>query len=348
MAIQNRTVTIKDIFAKNANTTIPNPPVVGTSYRNENLTAAEVGEGWPFKEIVDSAKFNEAMYEYTTICKLLETYGFLPWSTNTDYETGSLCLGTNGVIYQAKQATGPATTAKDPVTDTTHTYWQDFVGSNYVDLTSTQEISGTKTFTSTLYNKKNNPAIVLQHTGVTKGTTPSENEAWVVANCDSVGAAVANRLAAIGNVLSVLNNNSCFIRAYKNVSGSTDAADVGVVYPASGSPYAYAPAGGNISNTILTHIEGATASSSGYFELGNGWILQRGYVNVSVSGEQTVTFPKAFSSATSYCIVKNYGSAGSNVHNDREASFYSLTTTSAKTWATTDDTSRFWWFAIGR
>lgn len=123
MAIQNRTVTIKDVFAKNANTTIPEPPVVGISYRNENLTAAEVGEGWPFKEIVDSAKFNEAMYEYTTICKQLETYGFLPWCASTDYEIGSLCLGTDGILYQAKQPTGPSTTAYNPVNDTNHEYW---------------------------------------------------------------------------------------------------------------------------------------------------------------------------------------------------------------------------------
>ena len=123
MAIQNRTVTIKDVFAKNANTTIPEPPVVGISYRNENLTAAEVGEGWPFKEIVDSAKFNEAMYEYTTICKQLETYGFLPWCASTNYEIGSLCLGTDGILYQAKQPTGPSTTAYNPVNDTNHEYW---------------------------------------------------------------------------------------------------------------------------------------------------------------------------------------------------------------------------------
>lgn len=220
--------------------------------------------------------------------------------------------------------------------------------SNVVHTTGAEDIAGVKTFTSTLYNKKNGPALVLQATDVTKGTTPAENKAWVVAMVDSKGGAVANRLMSVGNVLRNDNSNQCFFRAYKPTSGSTDAADIGIIYPASGDPYTYAPAGGNQRDTIITHIGGITSNTSGYFELGNGWILQRGYVNVSVSGEQTVTFPKAFSTDTSYCIVKNYGSSGSNVHNDREASFYSLTTTSAKTWATTDDTSRFWWFAIGR
>lgn len=124
MAITNRTVTIKEIFASTANTTIPNPPVVGDSYRNEGTTATEIGKGWAYKNIVDSAKFNEAMYEYSTICKQLEKYGYLPWSDLTDYETGSVCLGTNGTVYQAVQNTGPSTTAYDPVNDTSHTYWR--------------------------------------------------------------------------------------------------------------------------------------------------------------------------------------------------------------------------------
>lgn len=124
MAIQNRTTTITGVFAQDAATTIPTPPVAGTSYRDTSLTTAEVNEGWPFKEIVDSSKFNQALFEYSTITKLQETYGFLPWSDLTDYDTGSYCLGTDGQLYKAKQASGPLTAAHDPVSDTTQTYWQ--------------------------------------------------------------------------------------------------------------------------------------------------------------------------------------------------------------------------------
>ena len=176
MAIQNRTVTIKNVFAKNASTTIPNPPVIGTSYRNTSLTAAEVGKGWPFKEIVDSAKFNEAMYEYTTICKQLETYGFLPWCASTNYEIGSLCLGTDGNIYQAKRNTGPSTTARNPVNDTSHTYWDLFyyttftanralvsnangkVSSSNVTTTELEYLSGLTSNVQTQLNNKVNPS----------------------------------------------------------------------------------------------------------------------------------------------------------------------------------------------
>ena len=130
MPIQNRTVTIKGVFAQDALTTIPPNPVVGTSYRDTGISADDIKKGWPFKEIVDSSHFNEHMYEESTIAKLVETYGFLPWSNLTDYEKGSYSLGTNGAIYRAKQNTGPSSTAFDPVNDTSGTYWELIFGAS--------------------------------------------------------------------------------------------------------------------------------------------------------------------------------------------------------------------------
>lgn len=138
MAIQNRTVSIKNVFAADAETTIPNPPVSGQSYRNTTTTAEEIGEGWPYKEIVDSAKFNETMYEYSTICQQLEKYGFLPWCADTDYPAGGCALGTDGNVYQAKVDTGPSSTAADPVSDTSHTYWDLFY---YPSFTASRAIA---------------------------------------------------------------------------------------------------------------------------------------------------------------------------------------------------------------
>lgn len=129
MAIPQRDVAIKSVFAEDANTTIPTPPVSGISYRDTEVTQEEIANGWPFKEIVDSSKFNQAMYEYSTITKMIEKYGFLPWSNSTDYEEGSYALGTNGTVYRAVQATGPSTTAFNPVDDTTATYWETWLDS---------------------------------------------------------------------------------------------------------------------------------------------------------------------------------------------------------------------------
>lgn len=134
MTIPNRTVTITGEFAGDAVTTIPADPVSGISYRNTAMTSTVVREGWAFKTIVDSANFNQALFEYSSVTKQMETYGFLPWSNLTNYVEGSLCLGSNGVIYQAKQNTGPSSTSKDPTTDTLNTYWEDFVGKTYATI----------------------------------------------------------------------------------------------------------------------------------------------------------------------------------------------------------------------
>ena len=129
MTIPERTVTIAGVFAEDATTTIPTPPVPGIAYRDTALTPAEAKEGWPFKEIVDSSKFNQALYEYSTISQMIEKYGFLPWSASTDYVEGSYALGTDGTIYRAVQDTGPSTTAFNPVNDTTNTYWETWLDS---------------------------------------------------------------------------------------------------------------------------------------------------------------------------------------------------------------------------
>lgn len=129
MSIPERTVTIAGVFAEDATTTIPTPPVPGIAYRDTTLTPEEAKEGWPFKEIVDSSKFNQALYEYSTISQMIEKYGFLPWSANTDYVEGSYALGTDGTIYRAVQGSGPATTAFNPVNDTTNTYWETWLDS---------------------------------------------------------------------------------------------------------------------------------------------------------------------------------------------------------------------------
>ena len=140
MSIPNRTTSITGVFAADASTTIPATPVTGASYRDTTMTGTVVREGWAYKTIVDSSKFNQAMFEYSSVTAQIEKYGFLPWSNLTDYVAGSVCLGSNGKLYQATQATGPSTTAYDPTTNGTvwnslivgvteflfHHFWTDY------------------------------------------------------------------------------------------------------------------------------------------------------------------------------------------------------------------------------
>lgn len=177
MTIPNRTVSLTGVFAKEASTTIPSSPVSGVSYRDTSLTKETVEEGWPYKEIVDSGSFNQMMYEYAYMTDQIEKYGFLPWCSLTDYAQGALCLGSDGVIYQAVQATGPSTTAYDPVSDTSHTYWVDFVGNTYVTLSTTQTISGAKTFSGNVTLGSN--ARATTPSSATESTTRVATTQWV-------------------------------------------------------------------------------------------------------------------------------------------------------------------------
>lgn len=172
MTIPNRTVSLTGVFAKEASTTIPSSPVSGVSYRDTSLTKETVEEGWPYKEVVDSGSFNQMLYEYAYLTDQVEKYGFIPWSALTDYVAGSLCLGSDGKIYQAKQATGPSSTAYDPVNDTSNTYWEDFVGSSYVTLSTSQTITGPKIFTNITKFKANAQEVL----DAVLGTPPSETK----------------------------------------------------------------------------------------------------------------------------------------------------------------------------
>lgn len=132
MTIPNRTVSITGIFAADATTTIPASPVSGISYRDTAMTGTVIREGWAFKTIVDSSKFNQAMFEYSSVTAQVEKYGFLPWSNLTDYVEGSVCLGSNGILYQALQETGPSTTAYDPTTN--RSVWTQIILGNTNEL----------------------------------------------------------------------------------------------------------------------------------------------------------------------------------------------------------------------
>lgn len=281
MAIQNRTVTIKNVFASTADTTIPNPPVVGTSYRNENLTAAEVGEGWPYKEIVDSAKFNEAMYEYTTICKQLETYGFLPWCADTDYPAGGCALGTDGNVYQAKVATGPSTTASDPVNDTSHTYW---------DLFYYKSFTPDRALISNASGKLEVSSVTSTELGYLSGVT------------SAVQTQLNNKVALSGN---------------QSISG--------VLYTT----------GSDAVNSVLTTVA-ISKAQNGYVKLGNGLIIQWGYVSGNWS---PLTLPVPYSNTNYSVVIGSYTTTGSNKY----GTFYrDKTTTGFTIYSSYSDTAHTW------
>ena len=118
--LQERTVTIEGIFAEDALTDIPQQPTPGISYRNTALSSTVIAEGWPFKEIVNSSDLNQVLYVQTSLQKMNEQYGFLIWSSQTEYKAGGVCLGLDGTLYQAITDN----TAQNP--STSPGYWRKF------------------------------------------------------------------------------------------------------------------------------------------------------------------------------------------------------------------------------
>lgn len=285
--VSNRNVTIKGVFAADASTTIPAIPVAGASYRDTALSGTTIREGWAYKTIVDSSEFNEAMYEYSTIASLIEKYGFLPWSSLTNYETGSLCLGSNGVIYQAKQNTGPATTAKDPTTDSSNTYWEDFVGSTYVTLGTNQTISATKKFTANPVVSRTSPQYSLVNTQITKGTAPSEtqNEFFGVAY-DKNGFNQSNKLGQIYVQQNTNGGQYVAISCAEPTNGSSSFASILIGYDGNKAVYTSVPMPVSGSSTTNNSIASC------------GWCNDpaKSLNVVHRSGDETIGGTKTFSS----------------------------------------------------
>ena len=102
---------------------------------------------------------------------------------------------------------------------------------------------------------------------------------------------------------------------------------------------------GNISDIIST--QSSNIAQNGYLKLSNGLIIQWGSETVSSSGPFNLTFPIAFSSATSYSIVKTYNSSGSDDIMCKEVSFYNFTATGATTYNIIANSNSFQWIAIG-
>lgn len=116
MAIQNRDTTLPEIWAKNAQTNIPIPPVAGITYRNQALNSTAIDKAWPFKEIVNSADFNQHAFLQDTLIKEAEQYGVMRWNNTTTYKEGGYCLGQDKRLYQAlrdNQAKEPTASTDD-------------------------------------------------------------------------------------------------------------------------------------------------------------------------------------------------------------------------------------------
>ena len=115
MSPSNRTIKVGGVWAQGA-VDPPATPVQSTTYADSGVTEGEIQAGWPFADIVESAKFNEVLRRITSLIKLAEEWGVLPWNSSTTYATKALVMGSNGEIYYCKVA---SSTGNDPTTSPT-------------------------------------------------------------------------------------------------------------------------------------------------------------------------------------------------------------------------------------
>lgn len=174
---------------------------------------------------------------------------------------------------------------------------------NGVYTTGNQSIAGTKTFTGNPAIQNTAPALYLNSMDIIKGTAPSETQYAGITFRDSTGD-IKGSLARI--LTGYQTNKESFISLYAFKSDATPATEAGLIgdsvtmhYPATGNPYATAPAS-DVVNSIVTTINKSKAAN-GYFQLGNGLIVQWGTAG-DINGYNTITFPKAFTS-TNYRVV---------------------------------------------
>lgn len=107
------------VFASDASTVVPPTPVAGVTYRDPIGGPASAADGWPYAERVNSADFNQIMFQLTSVSSIVDKKGVLGWSNLVDYTEPAVTFGSDGVLYAWISASGPDNGgAKDPVAST--------------------------------------------------------------------------------------------------------------------------------------------------------------------------------------------------------------------------------------
>lgn len=107
MPIDERSISLPEQWAKDAQTVIPAPPIPGIAYRNTAITPEQWAHGQDYSRIADSAQWNQMFWVMSGLLQSAEQYGVMPYSPFTDYPELGICMGADGQLYQALQPSGP-------------------------------------------------------------------------------------------------------------------------------------------------------------------------------------------------------------------------------------------------
>ncbi len=194
----------------------------------------------------------------------------------------------NGVGY-AKCPT-PTETTTTSGTQIATTGWVNSVGNNVIHKTGTETIIGEKTVQDHM--------LLFKTTATAYNETPTANQYAGYSWKDKNGAEISAFYSALySSGLGIAGGLSGF--NLTNKSGNSEI--ICLRYDSNGNFFTQAPAS-DVANSIVTTVNKSKAAN-GYFQLGNGLIIQWGKSTAS-SSSGNVTLPKAFSS-TNYAVVIN-------------------------------------------
>lgn len=251
-----RTVSLPGIWADDAQTTIPTPPIANTTYRNLEWGETEANQGWPFQKIVDSADFNQAMWYLFTLQQMQEQFGILPWCSTTAYKQNGICLGSDGIFYWAKSDN----TGVNPINDTGMTTWGIFLdpGDNFV----------TETVLMNQINLCEKLANKVQALSASSTTTQYPSAKCVYDNINNLASTKQNNIT--GGASSITTTNLTANRALLSDGNGKVAVSA-------------------VTNTELGYLDGVTSNIQTQL---NGKQASGSYVTTNTS--QTITGTKTF------------------------------------------------------
>lgn len=251
--------------------------------------------------------------------------------TNGVYTTGNQTIAGNktfsgrttfsGSVSLGSSATATTPSASDSSTKVATTEWANTTGNNIVHLGSAETITGEKTFTGTFKTRRASTGYYSMYNyndAITIGTAPSANTAVQFNMEDSVGGQ-NHRVGGWFIRYNTDGSTQAGLSAYKPDGTVQTNSGLGITYPSSGNPYAYAPTPSDatdsstkiattewINNYITTSGAFSTfiKAAKGGFKLANGLIVNWGRSSGSNSSNtSTITFEVPFTSATSYAVT---------------------------------------------
>jgi hypothetical protein len=247
-------------------------------------------------------------------------------TTHADLRVGNFASGRAEVLFTTP--TGVSNSCLDGETNSTTSDMVALKGwvnnpataTNVVHRTGNETIGGVKRFSEN----------ILTDINATRNVAPSTTQYGGIGIRDNANNLFASMVAA----MDTNKNAAAFLRVFNPSNTSTsDAVYMSLHYNADGSTFVTAPAS-DVNTSIVTTINKSKAAN-GYFQLGNGLIINWGTDNGS--GSRTIRFSKSFTS-TNYKIVGiSHGNS------------YCVVDTSSKTTSTVSvgNSVGFDWIAIG-